>query len=103
MGGTHQHKRNRLQALNKLRHESQLTPHQLRRWEAFATTWDTRMAEEHNANWGKMFVEILHDLWIRTAQNGDTYALSVHMEQETRRVFHVERALVMAHERYTTA
>ena len=103
MGGTIQHKRNRLQALNNLKHESQLTSFQLKRWEAFSTTWDTRMAEEHKANWGKMFVEILHDLWIRTEQNGDKYALSVHMEQELKRVFHEKGPLVMAHESDTEA
>ena len=62
-GGTTLHKKKRLLALNRLRHESELTPHQLGRWEVFATTWDTRMAEEHKADWGKLFVEILQDLW----------------------------------------
>ena len=89
--------------MERLRNESELTPDELGRWEHFATTWDTRMAEEHKADWGKLFAEILQDLWIRTAHNGDTYALSVHMERETRRVLHGERALVMAHERDTRA
>ena len=87
-GGTAKHKKNRLLALERLRNKSELTPDQLGRWEHFATTWDTRMAEKHKADWGKLFLAILQDLWIRTAHNGDTYALSVHM---------------MAHERDTIA
>ena len=87
-GGTAKHKKNRLLALERLRNESELTPDELGRWEHFATTWDTRMAEKHKADWGKLFLAILQDLWIRTAHNGGTYALSVHM---------------MAHERDTIA
>ena len=102
-GGSPLHKQKRLLALDKLRHQSKLTTHQLGRWEHFATAWDTRMSEEHKADWGKLFVEILQDLWIRTAHNGEWYALSVYMEHETIRVFHGERALVMAHERDTRA
>ena len=96
-GGTVHHRNKRIQALDRLRNESELTPRQLGRWEAFASTWDARMAEEHKREWGTKFAEILQELWVQTAQGGDIYALSAHMERETRRVLHGERALVMEH------
>jgi hypothetical protein len=93
-GGTQQHQKARFEVLDRLRQVAELSPEQTGQWTFFKTSWDDEMAAQHQANWGQYFAEmvqqLLNDLLAETSN-----ALSVFMENESRRILSTVPALLV--------
>ena len=83
-GGAVFHK-TRLEALNRIRAISKLSVDQENEWTHFTMTWHKTMAETHGEEWGKLFGEILQNLF-EELDAGKTNALSDFMHRESVRV-----------------
>ena len=52
-GGTKEHQKNRMAALEHVRRTAKLTPEQAFVWQVEIEKWDDKMAAAHKAEWGK--------------------------------------------------
>ena len=87
--------KNRWEVLDRLAQMgSGLSPAQRNDWRWFKETWDGKMCEEHQENWGHVFAAWTQQV-IDNFSDGVTNAFSVFMEAETRRNFKDNVMLVL--------
>ena len=73
---------------------SGLTPAQKNEWAWFREAWDTRMREEHAADWGGTFSQWMQKI-LGDIAGGASNAFSTFMHEETMRNFSKTAMLVM--------
>ena len=91
-GGTSQHKKQRRDALDRVRRLSTLSPEQEGQYELFAEAWDTEMRGIHSDRWGELFMAILTKV-LNDMMNGEPNAFSIFMRNEIDRTLGHVRAL----------
>ena len=69
----------------RIRMCAELSARQTGAWEFFKTCWDRKNAEAFGESWGELFAEYTQKV-VNDLQRGVTNALSVFMDNETRRV-----------------
>jgi hypothetical protein len=93
-GGTQQHQKARFEVLDRVLQVAQLSPEQTGLWTFFKSAWDDAMSELHQANWGQYFAEMVQQL-LNDLLAGTSNALSVFMQNETKRVLSAVPALIL--------
>ena len=84
-GGPQQCHKTRLQVLERVRKAAELSPEQIGQWEYFKTNYDQKMAEVHGEDWADLFAQHMQHV-LNEMMDGRRNALSVFMDNETRRV-----------------
>ena len=84
-GGPQQCHKARLQVLERVRKAAEMSPEQIGQWEYFKTNYDQKMAEVHGEDWAVLFAQHMQHV-LNEMLEGRTNALSVFMDNETRRV-----------------
>ena len=92
--GNQQHRKARLEVLERLRRSAELSAAQTSAWVFFKTTWDREMATAHGAHWAELFAEMVQQV-LNDLSEGKSNALSVFMHNETRRVLSDTPALLV--------
>ncbi len=93
-GGNQQHQKARLEVLERLRRAAELSAEQTSAWAFFKQTWDQAMAEAHGEDWAELFAQLVQKV-LNDLAEGRSDALSVFMNNETRRVLADIPALVL--------
>ena len=92
--GNQQHRKARLEVLERLRRSAELSAAQTSAWDFFKTTWDQEMATAHGENWAELFAQLVQKV-LNDLAEGRSNALSVFMHNETRRVLSDTPALLV--------
>ena len=86
-GGNATHRKQRKEALGRIRALGSLSIEQENDWELFASKWDEVMASTHGEAWGTLFAETLQNI-VDDLDAGKSNALSNFMHAESLRVLH---------------
>ena len=89
-----QHHKARLEVLERLRRAAELSPAQTTTWEFFKQTWDQEMAGVHGEGWAELFAQMMQQV-LNDLGEGKSNALSLFMNNETRRVLSDTPALLV--------
>ena len=84
-GGTKQHQKARMDVLDRLRRAAELSAQQTGAWDFFKTSWDREMSNIHLGDWAELFAEMVQNV-LNDLYDGRSNALSVFMDNETRRI-----------------
>ena len=93
-GGTQQNQKNRYEVLERVRAVAELSPEQTNHWHCFKIAWDEAMAVFHGDKWGEYFAQMMKTV-LDDLLAGKTNALSVFVENETKRILSTVPALVI--------
>ena len=93
-GGNKEHRKARLEVLERLRRAAELSAAQTSTWNYFKETWDGEMAKAHAEGWAELFAQLVQKV-INDLAEGRSNALSVFMHNETRRVLSDTPALLL--------
>jgi len=77
-----------------MRRVAELSAAQTSAWDFFKNTWDQEMAEAHGHNWAELFAQLVQQV-LNDLAEGRSNALSVFMDNETRRVLSDTPALLV--------
>ena len=74
-----------MDVLDRIRRAAELSARQTGAWDFFKTSWDRAMADSHREHWAELFAQFTQNI-INDLMHGTSNALSVFMDNETRRV-----------------
>ena len=74
-----------MDVLDRIRRAAELSARQTGAWDFFKTSWDREMANMHREQWAELFAQFTQNI-INDLMHGTSNALSVFMDNETRRV-----------------
>ena len=91
-GGGANERKNGFDVLDRLARLGGLSSEQKSEWRWFKSSWDAKMAEEHDKAWGRLFAEWVNQV-LDDIDGGASHAFSVFVHRETRRCFEGQLAL----------
>ena len=74
-----------MDVLDRLRRAAELSAQQTGAWDFFKTSWDREMSDMHLKHWAELFAEMVQNV-LNDLYDGRSNALSVFMDNETRRI-----------------